>query len=92
MSAGPVLVLRVQGEHRAQAFADCLTGWRMTPPTVRGGWWTIKARGDYAHVRKLGELLRVRFALACCRCTECAAQINTGRDCMGEVSRGGAHG
>ena len=84
MSAGPVLVLRVQGEAGAQGFADVLRGWRMSAPD-RGGWHTLKLRGDYAHVRKLGELLRVRFSLSCCRCSECAAQINTGRDCMGEL-------
>lgn len=89
--AGPVLVVRVQGEHRAQALADCLTGWRMIAPAAPGGWWTVKARGQYAHVQRLAELLRIRYALACCGCVECAAQVNTGRDCMGAIpGRGGS--
>lgn len=74
----PTLIIRVRGEHRAQAFADCLKDWRITPPKVRGGWWTIKTRGNYQHVRELGKLLRVRFALRCCGCAVCAA----GRNCM----------
>lgn len=86
---GPVLVVKVQGEAGAQGFRDVLPGWRerVGDNYGAGGWYTLRARGDFAHVRKLGELLRVRFSLSCCRCSECAAQINTGRDCIGEVQR-----
>lgn len=84
MSAGPVLVVKVQGEAGALALTDVLRGWRMSSPD-RGGWRTVRVRDDYAHVRQLADLLRIRYSLSCCRCPICAAQINTGRDCMGEL-------
>lgn len=81
--AAPVLVLRVQGDANAQGVADCLRGYVWAEPKDGGQWHTLKTRGNFAVVRALAEDLRVPFSLKCCRCAECAARINTGRDCMG---------